>query len=96
MADAYNGIIQERTPIVAPNTWVAINVPVGSRNALLGVESDDATIRISYDNTVNAETEGMYIPGGGYYYMEGVNSIQLTIYISCSVVTTAILQYTNE
>lgn len=95
MADAYNQIFQERTPVNAVSTWVAITVPVGARNALLGLEDSSATVRISYDNTINAATEGISFVGG-FYYMEGVNSVELTIYISSSAVTTAILQYTKE
>jgi len=95
MADAYNQIIQERTPVNAINTWVAITVPVGARNALLGVEDSSATVRISYVNTVNPTTEGISFTGG-FYYMEGVNSVELTIYIASSAVTNAILQYTKE
>jgi len=96
MADAFNQIIQERTAVAAPNTWVAIIIPVGARFPLLGVEDGTSTIRISYDNTLSATTEGIYIPAGGFYSFEGVNSVVLTVYISCTAATNAILQYTKE
>ena len=96
MADAFNQIIQERTAIGAPNTWVAINIPVGSRHPILGVEDGTATFRISYDNALNAATEGVFIAATGLYAFEGVNSVVLTVYISSSSATNAILQYTKE
>ena len=96
MADAFNQIIQERTAIANPNTWVAVTIPVGARHPLLGVEDGTATFRISYDNTLDASTEGVFIAATGLYAFEGVNSVLLTVYISCSAVTNAILQYTKE
>jgi len=96
MADAFNQIVQERTAVAAPNTWVAVTIPVGARFPLLGVEDGTATTRISYDNTLNPSTEGIFIAAGGFYAFEGVNSVELTVYLSCSAATTAILQYTKE
>ena len=96
MADAYNQIIQERFAVGTPNTWVLITVPVGARNALLGIEDSTAALRISYDNALNAANEGIPIVAGGFYYLEGVNSVQLSIYLSSASATTAILQYTKE
>ena len=96
MADAFNQIIQERITIEVPNTWVTINIPVGARHPLLGGEDGTATLRISYDNTLNAATQGVFIAATGMYAFEGVNSVVLTVYISCSSVTNAILQYTKE
>ena len=96
MADAYNQIIQERFAVGAPNTWVLITVPVGARNALLGIEDSAAALRISYDNALDASSEGIPIVAGGFYYLEGVNSVELSIYLSSESATTAILQYTKE
>lgn len=96
MADAFNQIIQERTAIAAPDTWVAVTIPVGARFPILGVEDGEATFRISYDNALNPATEGVFISVGGFYSFEGVNSVELTVYISCTAATTAILQYTKE
>jgi len=96
MADAFNQIIQERTEIAAPNTWVAITIPVGARFPILGVEDGTATFRISYDNTLDPATEGIFVAVGGFYSFEGVNSVELTVYISCVSITNAILQYTKE
>jgi hypothetical protein len=96
MADAFYGIYQERVSIPVENTWVELVVPVAARNALIGIESPTATFRVSYVNTINPETEGTIIFSGGYYYMEGVNSIELKIYISASEPTNIIMQYTKE
>ena len=96
MADASNQLIQERTAIAAPNTWVAVTIPVGARHPILGVEDGTATIRISYDNALDPSTEGVFIAATGLYAFEGVNSVELTVYVSCSAATNAILQYTKE
>jgi hypothetical protein len=96
MADAFNQIIQERTAIVDPDTWVAVTIPVGARFPILGVEDGTASTRISYDNTLDPSTEGVFIAVGGFYAFEGVNSVELTVYISCTAATNAILQYTKE
>ena len=52
---------QTRTLIASANTWVAITVPVGAEDILLGVESSSATFRISVDNALNPSTEGLYV-----------------------------------
>ena len=84
---------QSRTLISSANTWVAITVPVGAEDFLLGVESSTATFRISVDNSLNASTEGLYVGATGLYGHEGVTTSELTIYISASLSTFAILTY---
>ena len=96
MADAFNQIVQERTAVPQANAWTPIIIPVGARHPLLGVENGDSDFRISYDNTLDAATEGVFVVASGFYAFEGVNSVELTVYISCSLATTAILQYTKE
>ena len=96
MADAFNAIIQERIPAPVANTWTAVVIPVGSRNALIGIEDPTQSFRLSYDNSVDPSTDGIFVSTGGFYFMEGVNSIPLTFYISVTGATNIILQYTNE
>ena len=92
----FNEIVQDRTTIGVANTWVALTIPVGARNPLIGVEESTASFRISYNNTINASTQGTFISAGGFYAFNGLTSVQLTIYISASETTSAILQYTKE
>ena len=96
MADAYNAIIQERVSAPVASTWTTVTIPVGSRNALIGIEDPTQSFRLSYDDSVNPSTDGIFISTGGFYFMEGVNSIPLTFYISVTAATNIILQYTNE
>jgi hypothetical protein len=84
---------QERTTITNPNTWVAITIPVGAKDFRLSMESGSATFRVSIDNTINATTAGMPIAITGVYSHEGTNTAELTIYVSASITTVAILQY---
>lgn len=96
MADAYNAIIQERVPAPVANSWVEVIIPVGSRNALIGIEDPNESFRLSYDNTLDPSSDGIFVSSGGFYFMEGVNSIPLTFYLSVTGITNIILQYTNE
>ena len=96
MADAYNQIVQARTTAGTINTWYTITVPVGARNALIGLELSTANMRVSYDDDLSASTEGMYIAAGGAYSFEGVNSVELTIYVATDAASTIIVQYTKE
>ena len=84
---------QTRTLISSADTWVAITVPVGAADILLGVESSSATFRISVDNNLNPASEGLYVGATGLYGHEGVTTAELTIYISASLSTFAILTY---
>ena len=84
---------QQRTSITNANTWVAITIPVGATNFLLGVEDSTGTFRISIDNSLDPSSQGMYIAATGLYGHEGTTTSELTIYISASSITTAILQY---
>ena len=47
MPESYNQVRQTRTTIAAPNTWVAISIPIGARNPLLSVEDTSASFRVS-------------------------------------------------
>ena len=84
---------QNRTLIATPNTWTAITIPVGATDFVLGVETDTATFRIAVDNTLDASTEGLFVAATGLYTHEGTTTSELTIYLSASVATFAILQY---
>ena len=96
MADAFNAIRQERVPVPVANSWVEVIIPVGSRNALIGIEDPNESFRLSYDNTLDPLSDGIFVSSGGFYFMEGVNSIPLTFYLSVTGITNIILQYTNE
>ena len=86
---------QTRTQITAADTWTAVTVPVGAGDFVLGLEDPNATFRISVDNALNPTTQGMFIDKTGQYAHEGVNTDFLTLYISASATTFAILQYNN-
>ena len=92
----FNEIFQTRTAVPDPNVWVAVVIPVGARNPLIGVEEGTATFRISYNNSLNASTQCTFIAAGGFYCFEGLTSVEITIYLSASATTTAILQNTKE
>lgn len=84
---------QERTTIADPNTWVLVNIPVGAKDFRLSMESSSATFRVSVDNTISATTAGLPIATTGVYSHEGTNTASLTLYVSASISTVAILQY---
>ena len=84
---------QERVTIASANTWVKVTIPVGAADFLLGVEDENATFRISVDNTLNASNQGFPVGKTGLYGHEGTTTSELIIYISCSSISTAILQY---
>ncbi len=86
---------QTRTEITAANTWTAVSVPIGAADFLLTLEDVAGTFRISVDNSINPTSQGMFIDVTGQYSHEGVNTAPLTLYISASVTTFAILQYNN-
>ena len=84
---------QDRISITEANAWVKITIPVGASDFLLGVENMDATFRIFTDNTLNGATQGFFVDKTGLYGHEGTTTSKLVIYISCSTVSVAILQY---
>jgi len=86
---------QTRTQITVADTWTAVTVPVGAGDFILALEDDTATFRISVDNTLNPTSQGAFIDKTGQYAHEGVNTSLLTLYISASATTFAILQYNN-
>ena len=94
--DIYGNIIQARTTVAAPNTSVAITIPIGARDALIAVEDSTLSFRISMNNALNATTQGLPVPATGYYSLEGVNVTLLTLYISVTGATTAFLMYTTD
>ena len=84
---------QTRTLVATPNTWTAINIPVGATDFVLGVETNTSTFRIAVDNTLDPSTQGLFVAATCLYSHEGTTTAQLTIYLSASVATFAILQY---
>ena len=95
MPQSYNQILQDRTAIPSANTWTAVEIPIGARFPLLSVEDETVSFRVSTDNSL-ATDEGIYIPASGAYQHEGVNTDTLTLYVSASGTTTAIITYTKD
>ena len=95
MPQSYNQILQDRTAIPSPNTWTAVNVPIGARFPLLSVEDETVSFRVSNDNTL-ATDQGLFVPATGAYQHEGVNTDTLILYISVSGATTAVITYTKD
>lgn len=85
---------QTRTEVPLISTWTAVTIPVGAQDPRVSLESATATYRICFDTTgLNPATQGPYLNATGYFEFEGVNTAELTIYISSSEATYAILQY---
>ena len=84
---------QQRTSISSANTWTPITIPIGATDFLLGIEDSNGTFRISVDNSINPTSQGLHVAATGLYGHEGTTTSLLTIYISASSITTAILQY---
>ncbi len=94
--NAYNAATQSRTAINAPNTWTAVEIPAGASDALLAVENQTATWRVSTDNGLNPATEGMFIAASGAVKWDGTSVNVITVYVSASVGSThAVLIYTT-
>ena len=91
----FNELEQSRTSIPAPDTWTAVVLPVGARNAMVSMELETATFRLSFSNALNPTSEGSYIPATGIYVFEGTNTGTITFYISASAATSAIIQYSK-
>ena len=101
MRESYNAVGQTRTAVTVANTWTEISVPIGARNPLLASESTSVSFRVSMDNTINATTQGAFIPAKGAFDFEGINTDRLTVYVSVSEAsvespTTMILIYTLD
>ena len=86
---------QTRTVIGGINSWVAVVLPVGARNALLMLEDQTAVMRVSEVNTVAAASQGSVVLAGGSYQFEGTSVAAITFYVASDKATTAILQYTS-
>ena len=91
----YRGYSQTRTTIGAPNTWVAITIPVGARNALISLEDSTAVMRVSSVNSIAAASAGAPVLAGGSYQMEGTNVGTVTVYVASDKATVAIVQFTT-
>ena len=84
---------QQRTEISTPNTWTSITIPVGATDFILSMEGDTVSFRVSVDNTISATSAGLFIDLTGFYSHEGTNTALLTLYVSASSATFAVLQY---
>jgi len=84
---------QQRTQISLADTWTAITIPVGATDFILSMEDDTVTFRVSVDNSISASSAGLFIDLTGFYSHEGTNTALLTLYVSASAATFAILQY---
>ena len=96
MPDSYNSVLQTRTAIGSADTWIAVAIPIGARYPLLAVEDSSISFRVSTENSVDPTSQGLFVPAGGSYQHEGVNTDTLTLYVSASGATTAIIVYTKD
>ncbi len=86
---------QSRTTIVAINTWVAVVIPTGARNALIMLEDSTAVMRVSQDNAIAAASQGAVVAAGGNYTFEGAAVDSVTVYVASDKATVAVCQYTT-
>lgn len=96
MADTYAALGQDRVEITVINTWTVVNIPVGARYPWVSADDITAVLRVSTTDSLNASTEGVYIPATGGYAHEGINTSAQTIYVASSVLTSVTLLYTKE
>lgn len=97
MADAFNGIFQERVQCVNADEWTEVTIQPGSRHPMLILEDDTVRYRVTFDNSLNPTDQGIPMNGGDIYTFEGVNSVHLTVYVSSQQAGAfIILQYTKE
>jgi hypothetical protein len=88
MPDLFSGVQQIRVAIGAPNTWVALTIPLGAADALIQLDDSTATWRMSSTNTLNPATEGNFVSAGGGITYKGTATADTLIYISASAATT--------
>ena len=91
----FTGYTQTRTTIGAPNTWVAVSIPVGARNALLCLEDSTAVMRVSSSNATAAASTGAPVLAGGSYQFEGTSLGTTSVYVASDKATVAVVQYTT-
>lgn len=97
MADAFNAIFQQRILCPNANEWVPVVIMPGCRHPLIVLEDDKVEYRITFNPDLIPETQGIPMDPGSAYYFDGVNSVELIIYVSVSKANTAIiLQFTKE
>ena len=96
MPQSYNAVLQTRTTIGTADTWIPVSIPIGARYPLLAVEDSSVSFRVSTDNSVDPASQGLFVPAAGSYQHEGVNTDTLTLYVSASGTTTAIVVYTQD
>lgn len=97
MSDLYGNADQIRVAIPLANTWIALTIPQGAKNALLQVESTTATLRVSTDNGVAPASEGGHVAPTGGVTFAGTATAPVLIYVASSAApTNAILLFTED
>lgn len=97
MADAFNMVIQQRVMCANANEWVPVVITPGCRHPLIVLEDDTVSYRVSLDNTILPDSQGIPMEAGSSYYFDGVNSVEFIVYVSVEKDNTCvILQFTKE
>jgi hypothetical protein len=94
--DVYGAIDQTRVTIGVINTWTAVAIPVGARNAMLQLEDQTATGRVSTDPLISPTTEGGVLLPGTAMTIAGTAAAVVTLYVASDKLTSAILIYTLD
>lgn len=71
--------------------WSAIVIPAGSIDATVTLEDTGATFRVT-SNNADALGTGAPVPAAGSYTFPGVTGADITLYITPSAGTFAVLQ----
>jgi hypothetical protein len=96
MADIYGAVDQIRTPIAAPDTWVALVIPVGAKDALLASEDPTVELRVSSVDSIAAASEGVPVAPAGAVIFKGTAAAAVTVYVAAKQATTAILFFVKD
>lgn len=97
MSDVYGDFDQLRVAVAAPDTWTALTIPQGAKNALLQLEDITATMRVSAVDTIAPATEGGHVAPRGGVSFAGTAVAPVLIYVASDKgPTTAILLYTQD
>lgn len=87
-------LTRTRTTIADANTWVAVSIPVGAKDAFLSLDLSTATFRVTTDNSDTAASQGTFVAAAGGFLIEGIVLVAMTVYVSASAATVAVLIYT--
>ena len=96
VSNVYGAIDQTRVTIGVINIWTAVAIPVGARNAMLQLEDQTATGRVSTNTLISATTEGGVLLPGTAMTIAGTAAAIVTFYVASDKLTSAILIYTLD